>query len=124
MILHFWRSPDQHRGVQVCADHVLAVEVADFVAAFFYARLPPQRFVSLLGVRVVELLGEIYGLSSAPKVGKESGIKIHPMSASVFALFEPMKVDDAGKVDDMLMAGKGVQFKRVLANMKSKFNFG
>eukprot|EP00971_Amphidinium_carterae_P269899 5354348-Amphidinium_carterae.2 len=91
--------------IQVCADHGLEVEVADFAAAFcqtdmslvenqrslkLYARLPPQKFVSLPGTRIVELLGEIYGLSSAPQAWrntllaffKAQGVKIHAMSAS------------------------------------------
>eukprot|EP00971_Amphidinium_carterae_P049124 967999-Amphidinium_carterae.1 len=157
--------------LQVCADHGLEVEVADFAAAFcqtdmslsenqrslkLYARLPPQKFVTLPGTRIVELLGEIYGLSSAPQAWrntllsffKAQGIKIHPMSASVFVLFEPMKVDAAGRVhnhessvpcdvsehclggiillqvDDMLMAGNGVKFRAMLKVMQNQFKFG
>eukprot|EP00971_Amphidinium_carterae_P351696 6492233-Amphidinium_carterae.1 len=173
--LDVWKVKDEANkypeAYGVCADHKLKVEVADFVAAFcqtnmalkenqrttkLYARLPPQRFVSLPGVRVVELLGEIYGLSSAPQAWrntilsffKEMGMKIHPMAASVFVLFEPMKVDKFGRlhsvdssldcpviehrmggiillqVDDMLLAGNGIKFKGVLKSMQERFKFG
>eukprot|EP00971_Amphidinium_carterae_P065570 1299118-Amphidinium_carterae.3 len=70
-----------------------------------YIKLPWQGLTCFPGVRIVELLCWIYGLSSAPLAWRntvlaylrELGFKIHPMTPSVFLFFEKMKVDHTGK---------------------------
>eukprot|EP00971_Amphidinium_carterae_P094863 1876975-Amphidinium_carterae.1 len=68
------------------------------------------------GARLVEICGEIYGLSSAPQAWRNTflaalrdlGFKAHPMSP----------------VDDVLCASKGDKFQEAVQSLRAKFNFG
>eukprot|EP00971_Amphidinium_carterae_P350875 6491785-Amphidinium_carterae.1 len=107
--------------LQVAVDHGFVLEAADVKGAFtqtdmtlpenartkkVYIKLLWQGLTCFPGVRIVELLCWIYGLSSAPLAWRntmlaflrEVGFRIHPMSPSAFVFLEAMKVDETGVV--------------------------
>eukprot|EP00971_Amphidinium_carterae_P201713 4002809-Amphidinium_carterae.1 len=71
-----------------------------------YARLPTSGMSCFPGARLVEICGEIYGLSSAPQAWRntflsalrELGFKAHPMSPVVFMIYEDMCKDSSGRL--------------------------
>ena len=107
--------------LQVCADYQWKVQVADVSAAFcqtdtklpentrsrrLFVRLPASGMECFPGVTIVELLNEIYDLTTGPRAWrntfaaalKADGWKVHPMSPCVFLKFEIMAIDSEHRV--------------------------